>query len=357
MIYLLLQHPGHNRVYYNASDKLALSELNIACFNMDCECENVSIIEIAGVRYLSFETESELSLHDLQMLSRLSFIFAFYRAEKNKEDFVLYPIQKHELNFIDDKISTMLKYRGKTNELFTRLMINIAMLSSDFSYGDKIKLIDPIAGRGTTLYEGLVYGMDVCGVELEKSSVDESVNFFKKFLQEDRIKFSFQKRRIAGANKAEAIFSEEFSYMLRNSDIAINKSFNMVCGNTLDLRKYFKAESFEIMVGDLPYGVVHGNVSSMRGNGASGKGRKLKKGGPTRNPVELLESALPAWYKVLKRGGVAVIAWNSFLIQRNELAKYFEAVGFSVLSGEFYDEFEHKVDRAIKRDILVAKKV
>jgi len=357
MIYLLLQHPGHNRVYFNASNKLALSELNLACFNMDCDCDNVKIIEIAGVRYLSFETEMKLSSHDLLMLSRLSFIFAFYRAEKRMNDFVLYPVHKHEFNFINDKISTMLKYRGKTNELFTRLMINVALLSSDFSYDDRIKLIDPIAGRGTTLYEGLIYGMDVCGVELEKSSVLESVNFFKKFLQEDRIKFSFQERRIAGATKADAIFADEFSYTLRNDDIAINKSFNMVCGNTLDVRQYFKAESFELLVGDLPYGVVHGNISDIYGNGASGKVRKVKKSEPTRNPAELLESALPAWYKVLKKGGVAVIAWNSFLIKRQELAKYFEAVGFSVFSGEFYDEFEHKVDRAIKRDILVAKKV
>ena len=50
---------------------------------------------------------------------------------------------------------------------------------------------------------------------------------------------------------------------------------------------------------------------------------------------------------MLRRGGVLVLAWNSFLILREALAKILEAP---------YDSFEHMVDKAIKGDIIAAKK-
>lgn len=43
------------------------------------------------------------------------------------------------------------------------MMINVALLSSDFNYNDRIQLLDPIAGKGTTLFEGAVYGFDTYG--------------------------------------------------------------------------------------------------------------------------------------------------------------------------------------------------
>ena len=43
-----------------------------------------------------------------------------------------------------------------------------------------------------------------------------------------------------------------------NSESSIGKEFKIVCDNTKDTNKFYK-ESFHLVVGDLPYGVAHGN--------------------------------------------------------------------------------------------------
>ena len=58
--YLILQHPGHNRVYFNLSGKLALAELKIASQKLNANCYEIEIIEIKGVRYISFKTDIEI---------------------------------------------------------------------------------------------------------------------------------------------------------------------------------------------------------------------------------------------------------------------------------------------------------
>ena len=98
------------------------------------------------------------------------------------------------------------------------------------------------------------------------------------------------------------------------------------------------------MVGDLPYGIFHGNTG--------GK----KHGGPTRNPLELLGECLQEWYQVLKTGGAAVLAWNALVAPREQVVDLFMQHGFSVQNDPPFDDFVHTVDRSIKRDVLVARK-
>ena len=78
--YLILQHPGHNRVYYNLSGPLALAELKVASTRLNVTSSAIEIIDIEGIRYLSLTTEDELTTLDLELLSRLSFVFALFDA-------------------------------------------------------------------------------------------------------------------------------------------------------------------------------------------------------------------------------------------------------------------------------------
>lgn len=347
MNYLILQNPGHNRVYYNAADKLALSELRLACEKLSAKCEEVEIKNIEGIRYLSIVTKGELNSNDLDILSRLSFVFAIFMLEEVNSKTYLTPIKRTEYEYIDSKISSLLKYAGKTNELFTKMMVNVALLSSDFNYSDNITLLDPIAGKGTTLYESSIYGFNAYGIELEPKSVHESNIFFKKYIENEHLKHNSNTRQIYGKGKKDVIHLHEFEYALSKEDFKDKKTkkLGFINGNTLDAHKYFKKESFHLIVGDLPYGIAHGN-----------KG-KNKTTSITRNPSELLETSLPEWKKVLYKGGVIVMAWNSFLVSRQKLSELFSANEFEVLSQNPYDGFEHMVDKSIKRDIVVAKKV
>lgn len=346
--YLILQHPGHNRVYYNLSGELALAELKIANQRLDVPCEIVEILEIEGIRYLSLTAKEAISDHDLQILSRLSFVFAIFRLDKLEANNCFIPMAKYNYEYVDQKISSLLKYPGKTNELFTKMMINVALLSSEYSFKDKIQLMDPVAGKGTTLFEGMVYGFDVMGIEIDPKSTHATGIFFKKYLEAERFKHHLNTRRVHGKNKSDAIYIQEFDYASSKEDYksdALRKKMGVVTGSSLEASKYFKKESFHVIVGDLPYGIAHGN--SLDKKAAS----------ITRNPSEMLEKCLPEWQKVLKKGGVVVIAWNSFVISKQKLEAVFQAKGFAVFAESPYNDFEHLVDKSIKRDIIVAKKV
>lgn len=347
MKYLILQNPGHNRVYYSQADKLALAELKIACSRLSVPCSDIEIIEIADIRYLSFNTNEELIEKDLAILSRLSFIFAIFSEEIMNDKTCLIPHKRIKYEYLDNKISSILKYPGKTNELFTKMMVNVALLSSDFSYSDNIRLLDPVSGKGTTLYEGTVYGFDVFGIEIESKFVHEANVYFKKYLENERIKHSYSKSRVSGTNKSNAIHLHEYEYALSKDDFKAGESLKklgLVAGVSQDASEYFPKNYFNLIVGDLPYGIFHGNAP------------KRKKASSSRNPSELLKSCLSDYYKVLKKGGVLALAWNSHLVSRRELSEKFNAAGFNTLRQSPYDEFEHRVDNSIRRDIIVARK-
>ncbi len=347
MKYLILQNPGHNRVYYNYSDKLALAELTIASKSFESACDKIEITEIAGIRYLSFYTETPLIEKDIAIISGLSFVFAIYRLDQiNGQDYLL-PIRILSNEFIDGKISSILKYQGKTNELFTRMMINVALMSSGFDYKNKIRLLDPVAGKGTTMFESLKYGFNSYGVEISQKQVHEAIVFFKKFIEQERFKHTFAKRKVAGNGNSDGVHIQEFEFARTKEDFKNGQNilkFGMINADTQFSSSFFPSGSFHLIVGDLPYGIFHGSSS----------GRKKKS--PSRNPLELLESCLSEWKKLLKKSGSIVLAWNSFLISRTDLSNLFRKEGLEILDTHPYDMFEHKVDRSIKRDIIVAIK-
>lgn len=343
MNYLILQYPGHNWVYYQSADKLAMAELEIAGNSMEADLFDIEIIQLANIRYISFKANSLLNYRDLKILSRLSFVFALF----SKVDDHLQPIELPEVHYLDPKISTMLKYKGKTNELFTRMMLNIAVHSTDFNFDSSLDLLDPVSGKGTTLFEATTFGYNAFGIEVDGNAVQEGQTFFKKFMEQERFKHSRSTRVAYKNEEGRPAQITEFGYgkskdEFKNEDT--RKHLAMVHGTSKEAHKYFKKERFHLIVGDLPYGIKHGN-----------KGGKVY-GSPTRNPAELVSECLPEWKKVLKKGGSIVLAWNSHLINKNKFAELFENEGLEVMTDTPYDLFEHRVDSAIKRDVIVVRK-
>ena len=344
MKYLILQNPGHNRVYYDQSEKLAMAELSIAARFFKSPCLSVNSEIIAGIRYIGFESENELQDTDIQLISGLSFVFAIFKYDKG----CFFPVEKNETLYLPEKLSAIQKYHGKTNELFTRMMISVAALSSDFYGKSGIRFLDPVSGRGTGLFEAAIHGFDAYGIEKDHKSVHDGASFFKTFLKKERFKHEYLLRPVAGTSKKNAVRMHDFEYARNKeefSEKSQRKHLGMVEGDTLNASGYFKADYFHLIAGDLPYGIVHGNMD------------RKQSGGNTRNPSDLLQQCLPEWYKILKPGGCIVMSWNSFLLPYKRMADLFEEAGFSALKDESYTCFEHRVDQAIKRNIIVAKKV
>ena len=344
--YVIMRNPGQNRVYYKQSIQLSIAELGIACADFQIECGKIELMSIAGIDYLSFECSEQLSDNELDIISRLSFAFALFELKEEQGKKLLLPIKKSDYEYVDPKISSILKYSGKTNRLFTRMMINIAILSSNFSYEDSIKLLDPVVGKGTTLFEGLIYGFDVSGIEIGKNPVKDTCLYLKKYLETDKYKHSYVKGRIPNKDKTKEAFRHHFEFALNKEDYKSNKNrdVNIVVGNCIYADEYFKNKSFHIIVGDLPYGITHGNKAKNQNETI------------TRNPVELLKASLPSWHRVLKTGGVVVLAWNTFVVSHERMTAVFEENGFTVFKENYYSQFEHRVDNSIKRDIIIARK-
>ena len=52
----------------------------------------------------------------------------------------------------------MPKYKGKTNEAFTMHLINQALCAAKLPEGRPVTLLDPMCGRGTTLFQAVNRG-------------------------------------------------------------------------------------------------------------------------------------------------------------------------------------------------------
>lgn len=340
-MYAILCHPGHNRVYFEESRKLVLNEFALAAAKMSSVIANTRLQSIAGIQYLLFEAGKDLIAADLKLLSQLSFIFALYKYEEP----VFIPIELPAFGFINQNISKILKYTGKTNEIFTRLLINVAVFSTDFKASEPIKLLDPIAGKCTTLFEGLVCDYDVYGIEIGEKVVTEAYNFLRKYLETEKYKHTVKLEKMSGRNKSFTAHRYDFN-ISKSKDAAKNKEFRefeIIAGNSVYADQFYSKNTFNIIVGDLPYGVQHGSVTNE------------KQSQFTRNPKDLLNSCLPAWKAVLAKNGVIVLSWNTFVLSRKEMLGILQHHGFHIFTGDAY-QFEHRVDQSINRDIIAARK-
>jgi len=342
--YAILFNPGHNRVYFETSLKLSLSEFGICAQNFSTPYQNLQTQNICGVEYLTFETANHLAEPDIKIISCLSFVYAIFELKQENNETYMKPLAKNNNCFVNESIGTILKYTGKTNEVFTKMLLNIAYNSQ--SSKNEIKLLDPVAGKGTTLFEGLVMGFNVYGIEIADSVVNESYHFTKRFLETARYKFTHKETKISGANKSFSALRRTFETAATKEELKTKntRTIEFIAGNSQHAATYYKKNFFNLIVGDLPYGVQHGNVT------------KQKQSSLTRNPLELLTACLPAWVNVLKAGGVIVLSWNSNVLPRTKLADLFLQNGLKVFDEAAYLQFEHRVDQSILRNIIVAKK-
>ena len=381
MTYAIMRNPRHSRVYLDAAGSMAVNELAFAGQFLSRPACDIRDVDIGGVPYVLFERDGALTADDIRRLSRLSFAYALFELRGEVGDGLLHrggaaacvlaPIGKDAGYFIDEDIIAILKYSGKTNELFTRLMLNLALayvqglpqpthspaqtsshtqpvrdIDPKTNQPHPIRVLDPMAGKGTTLYEALMQGCDAYGVEIDPKPAYESFVYIKKHLEIARYKHTGHTEKTSGTDAAGKKFTAtryqvEMARSKEEQRAGQSRKFEMIAGDTRHVSAYYKKDFFHAIVADLPYGVQHSAKKKPQG------------GGFTRNALELLREAMPGWVKVLKPGGAVVLAWNLFLIDRDEMAKLFADHGLAVQEGL---DFSHRLDQATHRDLMVGIK-
>ncbi|GAA3891376.1 TRM11 family SAM-dependent methyltransferase [Streptomyces sedi] len=343
--YAFLLLPSHNRVYAQDSGRLTRAELLVLDEAvLGGRIEEVEERTLGGVRYLTFRAP-RLEGEALAQLANLSGLYALF--ERNGE--TLTPVTVERLDRFPDDLITIQKYVGKTNEDFTKLLLNVTAFSCarpERLLTGGLRVLDPLCGRGTTLNQALMYGLDAAGVERDAKSFDAYQNFFRQWLKNSRIKHRAdvgpvrRHHRTVGRRMAVTLGVDKERYRAGETiDVTAVQADTTAAGD------FFSAGSFDLIVTDAPYGVQHGS----RGRDA---------GGPalSRSPLPLLADALPGWARLLRPGGAIGISWNTHVAKRSELTALLAESGFRVLDSEPYLGFAHRVDQAITRDLVVAVK-
>ena len=336
--YALLKNPAHTRVSFQDSDTLAIKELSV--FANLLHATNIRTAQIGGVTYILFDCDNEITPAAVQMLSRMSFVYAIFRYQLDS----LVPVTISPNFYLAPELSTILKYTGKTNELFTRMMLNLVLLQIN-NLSESLNILDPLAGKGTTLYESLILGHNAYGVEVDSKPAHESAVYLKKYLETAKLKHTTHTEKISGVGDGRKFTSTRHQISVTRTKGESARQYEMLDGDTRYMPTFFRKNFFHAIVADLPYGVQHGSKAGSKGI------KKTQGGSITRNALGLVKESLPGWVRVLKPGGVIALAWNLFLISRAEMAELLMASGFKVV--DFGECFAHRVDQAIDRDVIV----
>ncbi|MDF5753994.1 SAM-dependent methyltransferase [Spongiactinospora sp. TRM90649] len=338
--YALLILPAFNRVYGESAIRLTQGELEV--FNravLGGRATGLRETRIGGVPYVTFEAD-RLGETDVRFLSNLSSMYALFEREGE----LLRPIEVRPLDVFPSDLITILKYAGKTNEHFTRLLLNVTALSAARPADmleRKLSVLDPMCGRGTTLNQALMYGYDATGIDLDGKDFDAYSAFLRTWLKNHRLKHAAE---TAPVRRERALVGRRFHVEIGRSKERYKAGevdrITMISADTLRSRELLRARSFDLLVTDAPYGVQHGT----RGGG-----------GLARSPLGLLRQAVPLWRELVRPGGAIGISFNTYVAKRDELADVLAGSGLEVLDDAAYRAFEHRVDQAIVRDILVAR--
>ncbi len=126
--YALLILPSANRVYTSAAAGLAVAELGaFSAAVLGGALSAGEVIHLGGVPYVQFAAE-QLSPEDTSFLANMSSIYALFEVTGG----LLRPMELNPLDRYDDDLITIQKYQGKTNEQFTKLLVNVTALASAF---------------------------------------------------------------------------------------------------------------------------------------------------------------------------------------------------------------------------------
>jgi len=218
------------------------------------------------------------------------------------------------------------RYRGKTNELFTHFLCNVARFSSALARRswDTLRVYDPLAGGGTTLLTALVLGASVAGLDHSAKDIESTAAFLRQFAREAHIAIGEKRERLKTVG-------QRWQFTLGEDGA---QTCLLAHGDTADSHALISGFRPHLIVADLPYGIQHQGEL-----------------------VDLLTRALPVWASLLPPSGAMVLAWESRRYGRADMIALVEsAAPLSVLNEPPYDAMAHRVDRVIKqRDVLVAR--
>jgi hypothetical protein len=285
---------------------------------------------------VTIDDKGEISRALEEVLPRLgatSEAYEFFEHIGKIEGPFLRPLETSFAPFLPLEMAEIRRYKGKTNEIFTRVLLNIAIFAGAYNNQctGRLRVLDPLAGGGTTLFLALAAGYDAFGIEQQRQDVETTVVFIRQYLNSIHMPYKELDERGRRAGRRY-----QFEIGRKGATRSLVLAHGDTCEANLHMQEVPGGPHMHAIVGDLPYGIQHfGEISGM------------------------LSKALPVWERVLLPGGTLALAWNATRIERTAIAELVERHShLRVRNDPPYTQFVHTVDRVIKkRDVLVAVKV
>ncbi|MDD3921735.1 MAG: hypothetical protein PHO41_11245, partial [Eubacteriales bacterium] len=253
MQFALLVKSHANTRYEQSLQKLATLECECLLFALKVQA-HVALDQLAGSPFIIVETDS-LDETAWAYLSRHSGI-AFAAV---KEGECLRPIALRSPGYLQADLPQILKYKGKTNADFTAMMLNCARSASAFALSQEpLRVLDPLCGRGTTLFCALQEGDCAIGIDRDEKALREADTYLTRYLQYHRYKHKRVEKSITMRSGGAA---REIGFTLANEAQSYKAgntiSLQLIHGDTSRADELTGAQGCHLIVGDLPYGVQH----------------------------------------------------------------------------------------------------
>jgi len=325
--------PQHSTQYSNMTEALAAPELLAS--PLGTAISHIEPVTLVGQAHLLVTIDDAAFPGVMSILSCLGATWGAYEYFERIGEVVgplLRPLEACFTPFVPLEMAEVRRYKGKTNEVFTRVLLNIAIFAGAYSgqFAERLRVLDPLAGGGTTLFLALAAGYDAFGIEHERHDVETTAVFVKQYFNSEHIPYKELDERGRRAGRR---------YQFEIGHKGTTRMLVLAHGDTrqanLHMQEVPGGPRMHAIVGDLPYGIQHfGEIAG------------------------LLREALPIWGSLLLPGGTLALAWNATRVERTALVELVEKnTQLKVRSDPPYTQFAHAVDRVIKkRDILVAVK-
>lgn len=319
--------PQRSTKYANLAQTLAPIELQLSPL-LD-SLESLQPIELGDQFYLRCELTAPLTDRQKAELGTLAMcrgFFSLYETIGGVDGPFLQAVETAFEPAFPRELMTTRRYKGKTSDLFTHFMLNIARASTRFATlpWSQLRVFDPLAGGGSTLFAALVLGAEAMGIEQSKRSMDMTAAFAKQFMQEKRLSYDLKEERL---RKQKA---KRWLFQLNKGATRLTLARGEI-SQTSDLLGGVKRPHF--VLSHLPLGNQHAG--------------RLE---------DLLLEGVPIWAKRVLPGGAIVLSWDATRFSRLRMIELLEySAELTVLNHAPYDQIVHRVDRVIKqRDVIVA---
>src|SRR5437588_2317668 len=245
--------PQRSTQYANMAEVLAAPELLAS--PVGPAIQEIAPVTLAGQSYLLVTLDDLLSSSTVMpILSRLgatSEVYQYFEKLGEVEGPLLRPIEPQFTPFVPLEMAEIRRYKGKTNEIFTQVLLNMALFAGAYAgrFTERLRILDPLAGGGTTLFLGLAAGYDAFGIELERQDVETTAVFTRQYLQGEHIAYKeLDERRRAGRRY-------QFEIGRKGATRVLVLAHGDSSQANLHIQEVPGGPRVHAVVGDLPYGI------------------------------------------------------------------------------------------------------